>query len=335
MLAQPTYPLLTLVLTSLISCASVKKVAIDSVIDMLVAPGGTNVFTSDDDPELIAESLPLALKIYETLMVQAPDNIELTEATGRNFVMYSGAFVHMPADMLESELWEEAEEARLRAKKLYYRGRKYLLESLEMSHEGFIKTLNSGDYDDAMAMLESADISKTYWTALAWLGMASTDPFEMELLTSLDKAILLLFRAMQLDDTKAEIHDIMIQVYTSLPNSTIPLMRERSPRIAMFMDNYYEAAGVLESPTNRALYHYERAIALSGNTNPSPHITMATTVCIKKQDAEAYTNYLNKALEIDPNKSLETRLMTILYQKKARWLLDNIENFFLMDVNHE
>ncbi len=323
------YASLFLILVSFASCASIKKSAIRSLADMLSSPDGAGVFTSDDDPKLIADSMPLALKLYEILLSYDPDNAGLAASTGRNFVMYSGAFVQMPADMLSDEHWREGVAARRRAKKLYRRGRDYLLQSLELRHEGFLHALESGDYDEAMMRLEKEDASSAYWGGLAWLGMAGTDPLDMELSTSLDKALLLLYRAMELEETNPGIHSAMIQIQLSLPSALILTMRERSPNTAAYMDQYYRDVGVSEEARKRAFYHYYRALSLSKNQDPGPHITMATAVSVKEQDAEGFKDYLEKALAIEPDADPETRLMVILYQGRAQWLLENIESFFL------
>jgi predicted anti-sigma-YlaC factor YlaD len=316
---------------TLTSCGSIQRAAVRSVADMLSSPEGSGAFTSDNDPQLVGDSLPLALKLYEILLEKDPENADLAAATGKNFVMYSGAFVQMPADMLDDMYWKEADEGRHRAKKLYQRGRDYLLEALSLRHEEFRELLDSGDYDGAMALLDEEDADAAYWAGLGWLGMASTDPFDMELATTLDKAALLLFRSMGLNETNPGIHDIMIQLQLSLPSSILVNMRNRSPRAEAYMDSYYKDAGIDENPRNRAFHHYYRALALSDGAAVSPHLTMATAVSIKEQDVPAFRAYIDKALSVDPDSNPDSRLMILIYQKKARWLLDNIENFFLVD----
>jgi len=316
---------------ALMSCKTIEKAAIGSIADMLASPEGSATFTSDNDPQLVADSLPLALKLYEIILEKDPENSDLAAAAGKNFVMYSGAFVHMPADMLDDMYWHEADEGRKRAKKLYLRGRDYLLRALYLRHEDFQALLEAGEYDDAMALLEEEDADTAYWAGMAWLGMASTDPFDMELTTTLDKAALLIYRSMELDETNSGVHDVMIQLQLSLPSSILVNMRRRSSTITAFMDEYYAAAGVGEDQEKRAFYHYYRALALSDGTDPAPHLTMATAVSVKKQDVPGFRGYLDAALSIDPEANHDSRLMIIIYQNKARWLLENIEYFFLVD----
>lgn len=319
----------TFILLLISSCASIRKSAIRSVADMLSSPDGTGSITSDDDPQLIADSLPLALKLYEILLDQDPENAELSAATGRNFVMYSGAFVSMPADRLDDVDWEEASHQRARAKKLYRRGRDYLLDALEIKHPGFLQTMEEGNYDQAMAELDEQDASTAYWAGLAWLGMASTDVFDLNLAASLDKAILLLFRSLELEESNADLHNVMIDVQLSLPSGMLLSMQERSPATAAFIDRFYEAKSVGQDAGKRAFYHYYRAVELSDGKNPSPHITMARSLSIKEQNEEDFKDYLNKALAIDPDENPDMRLMVLIYQEQARWLLENSEVFFL------
>ena len=317
----------------LVSCGTIEKQAMKSVADMLSSPSGSQAFTSDDDPQLVADSLPLALKIYEIILEKDPENDELAASTGKNFVMYSGGFVQMPADMLEDEKWREADAARKRAKKLYRRGRDYLLMSLEIRHPGFTELLESEEYDAAVSLLEVEDADEAYWAGLGWLGMASTDPFDMELTTTLDRAELLLYRSLELNPDNAGVHDVMIQIQLSLPPSILINLKQRSPHTAAFINDFYKAAGVVDDAEKRAQFHYDRALALSKGADPSPHITMATAVSVKSQDVAGFRDYLDKALSIDPEMHVENRLMIILYQEKARWLLEHIEDYFLVDFS--
>jgi len=326
---KKSFVILVSSLLALGSCKTIQNIAINSVADALSSPEGSHIFTSDNDPKLIGDSLPLALKLYEIILERDPENSELAAMTGRNFVMYSGAFVQMPADMLDDTLWEEASAARKRAKKLYLRGRDYLMRALYLRHGEFEELLEAGKYDDAIALLNESDAEIAYWAALAWLGMASTDPLDMELISTLDRAALLLFRSMELNETDSRIHDVMIQINLTLSSSILVPLRNRSPHTASYMDEYYSAVGIDENPVNRAFFHYNRALELSEGLEPSPHITMATAFSIKEQDSDGFRKYLETALAINPDANPDSRLMVIIYQERARWLLENLENFFI------
>ncbi len=48
-------------------------------------------------------------------------------------------------------------------------------------------------------------------------------------------------------------------------------------------------------------------------------------------DREAFEGLLHEALAVDPEERPETRLATILAQRRARWLLENVDLYFLDD----
>ena len=61
---------LGLAVTAMSSCGAIKSAAIKSVANTL-SEGGTAV-TSHDDPELVADALPFALKLYESMASGVP-----------------------------------------------------------------------------------------------------------------------------------------------------------------------------------------------------------------------------------------------------------------------
>ena len=61
----------------LFSSCSINRFATRIVADALTGSGGGSVFTTDDDPEFIADALPFALKTFESLLSSDPENINL------------------------------------------------------------------------------------------------------------------------------------------------------------------------------------------------------------------------------------------------------------------
>src|SRR5579871_3034632 len=108
--------LLTAALTWLGSGCSIKTMAINTVAGALSNTG--DVFTRDNDPELVREALPFALKLYESLLDSVPRNADLLVATCSGFTEYGYAFVETDADVLGEAHHEEAQALRDRALKL-------------------------------------------------------------------------------------------------------------------------------------------------------------------------------------------------------------------------
>mgnify|MGYP006309743197 CR=1 FL=1 len=97
--------LLVLLPVFLFGSCSIQKMAVGAVADALGGgtTGGTSL-TGDNDPELVGDALPFALKLYEILLEETPEHTGLLLTTGMGYVMYANAFVWTPADMMSD--WE-------------------------------------------------------------------------------------------------------------------------------------------------------------------------------------------------------------------------------------
>src|SRR5215217_8614348 len=150
-------------------CA-IKKVALNSLANTLSASGDT--FSSDDDPELVRDAVPFALKTYESLLASLPNHRGLLLATCSGFTQYSYAFVQSEADRLEPTDYAQSLVHRARALKLYLRGRDYCLRALEIAEPGTVARLNRSP-NEALARFRKPDVPLLYWTAASW-GAAAT-----------------------------------------------------------------------------------------------------------------------------------------------------------------
>ena len=79
---------------------------------------------------------------------------------------------------------------------------------------------------------------------------------------------------------------------------------------------------------DKARRHFERAVELSGGHSASPYLTMATNVSVSTQNREEFEALLGQALAIDVDAYPGNRLHNIITQRRARHLLDNIEELF-------
>ncbi|MCR6679002.1 TRAP transporter TatT component family protein, partial [Escherichia marmotae] len=59
-----------------------------------------DVFTRDDDLELVGQAIPFGLKLYESLLDSAPNNKDLLIATCSNFTQYGVAYLETEAAVL-------------------------------------------------------------------------------------------------------------------------------------------------------------------------------------------------------------------------------------------
>jgi len=102
----------------------------------------------------------------------------------------------------------------------------------------------------------------------------------------------------------------------------------------------HEAGIVLEAlpkemggSLDRAKQHFDRAVELSGDRDPTPYVTWAQSVSIPAQDRAEFTRMLERALAFDPNAVPSTRLLTLLTQRKAHALLARADDLFLAPLD--
>src|SRR2546427_12543180 len=85
---------------SLAFCAcSRRALASKAMADALSGTGSG--FASDDDPELVREAVPFALKTMESLLPEQPEHVGLLTALASGFTQYGYAFVQQDADRAE------------------------------------------------------------------------------------------------------------------------------------------------------------------------------------------------------------------------------------------
>lgn len=293
------------------SC-SIKKLAMNKVADLLTSPGNNTVFTGDNDPELVGDAIPFAIKLYESLLAALPGHRGLQLQTGSMYIMYAYAFIQVPANMLTEDEYQEQEFLLKRAKNLFLRGRDILLNALEGKYPDFKKYLNENQFPLALNPVKKQDAPLLYWAGSGWLGAFAIDPFDMKLGITLPRAAALMNRVLELAENFNEgaIHDFFVLYYGSLPQ-------------------------YMGGDSKKARYHFKKSLESSKFEKTSPYISLATTVSVNEQNLEEFTRLLNAVLKINPDADPENRLVKILDQRKARWLLEHKEDFFLISDDED
>jgi predicted anti-sigma-YlaC factor YlaD len=296
--------LLLLAVTS--TGCSVKKFAISKLGDSL-ASQGTSSFSTDDDPELVGDALPFALKLMEGLLDQVPQHRGLLFATSSGFTQYSYVWVQQPADEMEQQDVERAKVMRLRARKLYVRARDYGIRGLEVKHPNFGASLRH-DPRAAVLVAGKKDVPLLYWTAASWGAAISVSKDDPDLVADQPIVEALIDRSLQLDPDfdDGAIHGFLIS---------------------------YESArqGAKGNFVVRSREHYDRQVELTGGLLASPFLSLAETVSVSKQDRGEFESLLKRALAIDPDAKPQWRLTNIVMQRRARWLLSREDDLFLSD----
>jgi predicted anti-sigma-YlaC factor YlaD len=281
---------------------SVKTMAVDKLGDALAGDG--TVFASDSDSELVRAAAPFSLKLMESLLAGRPRHRGLLLAAASGFTQYTYAFVHQDADELEETDWEASGRLRARARHLYLRARDYGLRGLEVEHPGFEEALRERP-GEAVRAARRDDVPLLYWTAVSWAAAISVSKSDPDLVADLPFVEALIDRALELDEAygNGAVHGFLIGF-------------ERA------------RAGAAGDPATRARQHFDRAIELSGGRQAAPHVTLAESVSIGKQDREEFESLLARALDVDVNAKPEWRLANLVMQRRARWLLSRTDRLF-------
>ncbi len=285
------------------SGCSMKRMAVNKVGDALA--GGGTAFTSDDDPELVKAALPFSLKLMESLLAESPRHEGLLLAACSGFTEYAYAFVQQDADELEDKDFTAAEQMRGRARRLYLRAHNYGLRGLEARHKGFEQALRS-HAKTAVSVATARDVPWLYWTALSWAAAISLSKDNPDLIAELPLVEAMMDRALALDESfdHGAIHAYLI---------TYEMSR----------------SGASGDPAARARQHFERALALSGGQQAGPMVSFAEAVCVQKQDLKQFESLLHQALAINPDTKPEWRLVNLVMQRRAQWLLARTDQLFL------
>ena len=270
------------------------------VANALTGEGSSTVFTGDSDPQLVGDALPFAIKMYEALLDSTPNHQGLKLTTGSLFVMYANAFIQGPAEMLPQEEWQAREAAMMRAKQLYLRGVAILYDALEAKHKGFTQAAQAADYQRMLGKCKKDDVGLLYWAVAGGLAAYSIDVLDFDLSARIPEWSAMIQKAYQLDPDYggSALDELLLLYYASLPE-------------------------MMGGDKEKAKFHFQRVMEKTGGKSAGAYISYARAFFIPVQDYDSYKGYLEKALAIDPNEDVSTRLVTVISQRKARWLLDN------------
>jgi predicted anti-sigma-YlaC factor YlaD len=82
-------------------------------------------------------------------------------------------------------------------------------------------------------------------------------------------------------------------------------------------------------PAARSRQHFERALALTKGQQAGPMLSFAEAVCVQKQDLKQFEALLKQALAINPDAQPDCRLVNLVMQRRAKWLLSRTDQLFL------
>lgn len=287
-----------------VSGCSLRTVAVRKVADYLASGGAS--WSSEDDPELIRDALPFALKTMEGLLAESPRHAGLLFGLCRGFASYAGGFLELDAAELEADDFAAARELRERARRLHLRARGYCLRALDERFAGAGQALAS-EPDAALARISRDGVELLFWTGAAWGSAIGVGLDRPELVADLPVVRSIFERALVLDEgwDRGSLHEVMIG-FDSLPPA---------------MGGNFVRAG----------QHFARAIELSAGRRAGPYVTWARLSTVPRQARGEFRENLAKALAVDPEASAEDRLANRIAQRWAAILEQRIDDYFFVE----
>ncbi len=282
---------------------SIRRWAAGKLGDALSSEGTT--YASDDDPELVGDALPFALKTIEGLLEAAPKHKGLLLSAASGFTQYAYVYLATEADYIEDQDLTRATHLRLRATGLYRRAKEYGLRGLAVERAGFREALHN-DPRNALSGMKKDDVPMLYWTSAAWSLEIALDKTNAALAVDLPVAESLMHRALELDPDYSDgvIHDYYIS---------------------------YEGgrAGAAGGSIDVARAELTKSLELAKGRRAAPYLAYAESVAVGKQDRKEFTDLLNSAIAVNPDAAPEYRLANRVAQRRARWLLSRIDDMFV------
>ncbi len=284
-----------------------QKFALGKVADTLAGTvgGDGTVFASDDDPELIRDAVPFALKTIEALIVEVPEHEGLLLAACQGFTQYSGAYVELDRLRLVHEDYRRAKELKQRALNLYLRAQGYCLRALELALPGAVAGL-AKEPGKALEGAGAKHARLLFWSAASWGSAISI---------GLDRPELL-----------ADVPSVRALVEKVLASE--PTFERGSAQEMMIL---FESIPAMGGDLGRARAYFDRAVEMGEGKKASPLVTYAEAISVQTQNRQEFEELLNRALALDPRASEPDVLANLISQRKAKILLNQAEDLFFED----
>jgi len=289
----------SLVFTLMLAC-SPRRYALNHLADSLSDTGEGSAFARDDDPELVRDAVPFALKTMETLSDELDDHVGLRLALARGFTQYAYAFLQQPAELGAPP--DQARLAMLRARRLYLRARDYGAEALKLQRGTGLLELRT---PAGIARLRKEDVPLLYWTMASWAAAIAANKRDLELVGDVPLIGTLLDRSLELGETydQGALHEFAITFDPARPEGTT-LERQKK--------------------------HFTRCRQLAQGERISYLVTYAQSVSGPAQNKREYEALLKEAaaFDVDQKKARNNRLENVLAQRRAVWLLAHEDDVF-------
>lgn len=252
---------------------------------------------ADDDLELLMHASAYHLKISETLLEEIPDHIKLAESVTRGFTQYAFVFLMDEADRVESDSIQKATQLRIRAAKMLMRAKNTGWRTLRSKYPSLEVQLQRESTDKAQK-LASEHVGLAYWVMTSWAGAISLSKDSPDLVADLPQVIRLAELAWQSQPQfdKGALASMMGTLELVKPNA--------KPEVA---EKYFDLSIQWRSD------------------QIAPMVSKAENWAVATRNKEAFILLLQQAIDVSAK---QTDLTNTVMRRRAKWLLDNVDNLF-------
>lgn len=232
-----------------------------------------------------------------------PGNPQILEDACIDLVKYGYGFLLESADQLIFEDYENSNDLYDRALENFAKAIEYGESALSIKYSNYQKWNRLGKFEAPLFSVE--DVSLIFWTGGAYAGAITASRADPVWLIHFPRIGRLFQQALLLDPdwNQGALYSALIS-YTMLdPNPS-------------------------ENREEIARDYFKKAVLASDGKDCGPYLALAEKVSKANQDKSEFISLLNQALEIDNKVNRELKLTNVINKKRARWLLDNIDEFF-------
>jgi tetratricopeptide (TPR) repeat protein len=246
-----------------------------------------------EDPELIRQGVPTLIILLDAAVAQDPDNSDLLRSASTMYATYAQAFMVSNGEIK-------------RAAVQYKRAKDYAMRLLnKRSFYAKIADAPFDDFEKVLLKFDKGDVPDLYAAGNAWLGWILTNTSSMEALSELPRALAIMKRVMELDDSYADggVHLVFGIYYAVQP----------------------PGAG---RDLKKSKEHFLRAIELGGEKNLLPKVTYAEFYLTAAGDEKAFDQMLESVVNAGETDDPEYVLINAIAKERAKKLIENKDEYF-------
>jgi len=253
--------------------------------------------SADDDLELLMHASAYHLKISESLLDEIPEHVKLAESVTRGFTQYAFVFLMDEADRVESDSIQKATHLRTRAAKMLMRAKNIGWRTL-LSKYPTLEVQLQRESTGKVQKLASEHVGLAYWVMTSWAGAISLSKDSPDLVADLPQVIRLAELAWQSQPQfdKGALASMMGTLELAKPNG--------KPEVA---EKYFDLSIQWRSD------------------QISPMVSKAENWAVATRNKEAFILLLQQAIDVSAK---QTDLTNTVMRRRAKWLLDNVDNLF-------